>query len=258
MDSVFGSRHCVSRLTGPRVAMDLPPCTPDLAALQQASQTVSAQAVRAGELDEVICAWNERRKKLLFARLPDTIYLVRHGQSEGNVNPKIYHHKGDSRLELTAKGMEQAQSAGARLGALLEKEGNGHIFVGVSPFERAQQTLYGMYDGGFPRHRVSVVHHDPRLREQEFGNFQPPGLSAAVRAEIDSVGRFYYRRPNAESSADVFDRIAAFWQCLLSDGPDNLLLGRKMNFDSAVLVTHGLTIRLLLMVVREASLARVV
>jgi len=219
---------------------------------------LSAEAIRRGDLDDVIRAWDNRCKRLQFERLPNRIYLVRHGQSEGNINPKVYHHKGDSRLELTAKGIEQAHEAGARLAGLIaerdaQRKEPGKIFIGVSPFERAQQTLYGMYDGGLPRDRVGVVLHDPRLREQEFGNFQPPGLSAAVRAEIASVGRFYYRRPNAESSADVFDRIAAFWQCLLSDGPDNLLLGRTEDYDTCVLVTHGLTIRLLLMVVCQWS-----
>ena len=108
--------------------------------------------------------------------------------------------------------------AGERLAPLV---GSGRIFVAVSPFERAIQTLYGLFAGGFPRKQVprvalqcgvprmcsrwpslrvrrgSRVHrgrdscaqigailHDPRIREQEFGNFQSPGLSAAVRAQV--------------------------------------------------------------------------
>lgn len=67
------------------------------------------------------------------------------------------------------------------------------------------------------------------------------------------MGRFYYRRPNAESSADVFDRVSSFWDSLLSEGSSSLLLGRSLKFDTAVLVTHGLTIRLLLMAIFQWS-----
>ena len=70
---------------------------------------------------------------------------------------------------------------------------------------------------------------------------------------MTAVGRFYYRRPNAESSADVFDRVSAFWDSLLGDSPTSLLLGRKHTYDTALLVTHGLTIRLLLMAVFQWS-----
>ena len=84
-----------------------------------------------------------------------------------------------------------------------------------------------------------MVHHDPRIREQEFGNFQNPGLTATVRAEESKVGRFYYRRPNAESSADVFDRVSEFWDALLSDNPSSLLQARDTSFDTCLLVTHG-------------------
>ena len=40
---------------------------------------------------------------------------------------------------------------------------------------------------------VRRVHVDPQIREQEFGNFQDPGLTQKVRVEEVRVGRFYYR-----------------------------------------------------------------
>ena len=71
--------------------------------------------------------------------------------------------------------------------------------------------------------------------------------------QMGVVGRFYYRRPNAESSADVFDRVSAFWDTLLGEGPTSLLMDRPDKYDTALLVTHGLTIRLLLMAVFQWS-----
>eukprot|EP01059_Diplonema_ambulator_P024511 TRINITY_DN4053_c0_g1_i1.p1 TRINITY_DN4053_c0_g1~~TRINITY_DN4053_c0_g1_i1.p1 ORF type:complete len:447 (+),score=107.64 TRINITY_DN4053_c0_g1_i1:49-1341(+) len=209
------------------------------------------ERIRNGDLDETLRVMEERKRKLNWEKLPEKIILLRHGESQGNVDKTVYSIKGDSQLEITEKGLKQAMEAGGRLKNVV---GDGKIFVAVSPFARAVQTLYGLYKGGFPREQVGVVHHDPRIREQEFGNFQTIGLTAAVREEEKTVGRFYYRRPNAESSADVFDRVCAFWDALLSDGPTSLLFGRRDKYDSCLLVTHGLTIRLLLMAVFQWSI----
>eukprot|EP01065_Artemidia_motanka_P011761 TRINITY_DN16405_c0_g1_i1.p1 TRINITY_DN16405_c0_g1~~TRINITY_DN16405_c0_g1_i1.p1 ORF type:complete len:465 (+),score=79.44 TRINITY_DN16405_c0_g1_i1:69-1397(+) len=210
------------------------------------------KAICSGKFDSVIQAWTDRAKQLLWERMPDRVVLLRHGQSEGNVDSSLYATKGDSQLELTPQGIEQARLAGLRLSKLMGKEAaDGNVFVVLSPFERAQQTLLGLHRGGFPEQ--TRVHIDSRVREQEFGNFQNPGLGAAVRAEENVVGRFYYRRPNAESSADVLDRVSSFWNSLLSDGDDSLLLKYDRRYENVLIVTHGLTIRLLLMFVNRWS-----
>ena len=40
------------------------------------------------------------------------IYLVRHGQSEGNIDPTIYTHTADHAIPLSDLGREQAKEAG--------------------------------------------------------------------------------------------------------------------------------------------------
>mmetsp|Transcript_52573 Transcript_52573/g.97334 ORF Transcript_52573/g.97334 Transcript_52573/m.97334 type:complete len:563 (-) Transcript_52573:28-1716(-) len=214
------------------------------AAKQQSAKLKELMSqLQCGELDEAVEAIDSRRRNLAWARLPNRIVLLRHGESEGNVNHMAYASRGDSLLELTPNGVHQAREAGRRLQDLLQDD---RIFVCVSPFERTQQTLLALYHGSNLEANVVRVHVDSRIREQEFGNFQTPGLSATVRAEEKLVGRFYYRRPNAESSADVFDRVSQFWDCLLSTGNDALLVGSEAA-DCCLVVTHGLTIRLLLM-----------
>ena len=76
-----------------------------------------------------------------------------------------------------------------------------------------------------------------------------------VRVEAPRVGRFYYRRPAAESSADVFDRVTQFWRTLLEDNGSGhgVLTHENANYDMCVVVTHGLTIRLMLMCLFEWS-----
>eukprot|EP00928_Gymnodinium_smaydae_P066202 TRINITY_DN49247_c0_g1_i1.p1 TRINITY_DN49247_c0_g1~~TRINITY_DN49247_c0_g1_i1.p1 ORF type:complete len:424 (+),score=39.77 TRINITY_DN49247_c0_g1_i1:76-1347(+) len=199
-----------------------------------------------GELDEAIRAIEARKQKIMWQRLPDRIVLMRHGQSEGNVDPLLYTCKGDSRLELTSLGVQQSKDAGARLASLVSRD--DRILVCVSPFERTYQTLLGLYHGGFPQEQVTRIHVDAQIREQEFGNFQSPGLSSKVRVEQEKVGRFYYRRPDAESSADVLDRVTLFWHQLLSNDKSNgLLHGADEEYSLCLVVTQGLTIRLMLM-----------
>mmetsp|Transcript_40573 Transcript_40573/g.87080 ORF Transcript_40573/g.87080 Transcript_40573/m.87080 type:complete len:455 (+) Transcript_40573:164-1528(+) len=199
------------------------------------------EKLNGGDLDTALAALVQRQRRLKWEALPTRIILIRHGESEGNVNRDIYTTKGDAHLELTPTGLQQAKDAGARLQGLV---GDDRMFVVVSPFERTQQTLLGMYRGGLPESQVGVVHVSPQIREQEFGNFQHIGLHEAARVQQAIVGRFYYRRPNAESSADVYDRVSSFWDVLLDD---TLPKTASENLRTCLIVTHGLTMRLVLM-----------
>lgn len=112
---------------------------------------------------------------LAWERLPQRIIFLRHGQAEHNLEggailtEEHENRKPDNLSELTELGREQARSAGARLRTLL---GDGAtISVVVSPFERTLQTLYSLQQA-LGQVRVRHVHVDPRVREQEFGNFQ--------------------------------------------------------------------------------------
>lgn len=203
-----------------------------------------------GDLDQALLALAERQRYLQWKRLPDRIILLRHGESEGNINRSVYTTKGDALLELTPKGLQQAQATGARLRELIKDD---NVFVCLSPFERTQQTLLGLFHGGFPEQQVAKVLISSQIREQEFGNFQSLGTVEAAKAEASVVGRFYYRRPNAESSADVYDRVSAFWDQLLSAGNDGLLMSQKNEYGTCLIVTHGLTVRLLMMKIFQWS-----
>ncbi|CAK0803409.1 unnamed protein product [Prorocentrum cordatum] len=189
-------------------------------------------------------AVERRRRRLIWKRLPPKIVLLRHGESEGHADRITYTSKGDSLHELTPRGLCQAIEAGARLRELV---GQDRMFVCLSPYECSQQTLLGLYRGGFPESQVEVVHTDPQIRERDLGNFQDPGLLSKVHEEERKVGRYSYRPDNGESCADVLDRVSCFWDRLLSEGPNGLLIGRRDEYDTCLVLTHGLPIRLLLM-----------
>lgn len=176
------------------------------------------------------------------------IILVRHAQSEGNKNREIHQMVPDHRVKLTSEGHRQAREAGRRLRTLLRPDDTLHFFT--SPYRRTRETTEGIVESvssdspapsPFPRHAIQV-YEEPRLREQDFGNFQP--CSAEMERmwlERADYGHFFYRIPNGESAADAYDRVSGFNESLWR------LFGEDDCASVCVLVTHGLMTRVFLM-----------
>ena len=194
---------------------------------------------------------------LTWSQLPTRIIFLRHGEAEHNLDSSIFHHddpnrKADNLSELTPTGRQQAYEAGRRIEELMTrsvtKDQKPEMSVIVSPFERTQQTLYCLQRSLDETH-IRCVHVDPRVREQEFGNFQVADDMQTHRQVAGEVGRFYYRRPTGESGADVYDRASTFWDSLLRGAfnPMATFNTDHSHVDALLVVTHGLTMRLLLM-----------
>lgn len=90
---------------------------------------------------------------------------------------------------------------------------------------------------------VRGVQEEVQLREQDFGNFQNAEGKHTEKAERLRFGRFFYRFPNGESGADVYDRITIFEDHMIRD----INAGRFNSNSSLVLLTHGLSLRVFLM-----------
>ena len=178
---------------------------------------------------------------------PKRIILIRHAESEGNVDETMYTRKPDHRIELTDKGKAQAREAGKRLRDLLGPDET--VYVHVSPYLRTMQTLYELGMAVGPD-RVLGVREEPRIREQDFGNFQDATMRELKRERV-GFGRFFYRFPNGESAADVCDRVTSFRETLRNDidfGRFNCdARGCRTDDCTIVIVTHGLTLRVFLM-----------
>jgi broad specificity phosphatase PhoE len=91
--------------------------------------------------------------------------------------------------------------------------------------------------------QVRGVQEEVQLREQDFGNFQDHDRKQREKAERLRFGRFFYRFPNGESGADVYDRITIFEDHMIRD----INAGRFADHTNLVLVTHGLALRIFLM-----------
>ncbi|HEY8295943.1 MAG TPA: histidine phosphatase family protein [Micrococcaceae bacterium] len=165
---------------------------------------------------------------------PRQIIMIRHGQSAANLDQSIYNRVPDYRIPLTARGAEEAAAAGQRIRERLNGE---KVCVYVSPYLRAYETLAALELGPL----VERIIEEPRLREQDWANFQNAPDIADQKVLRDAYGHFFYRFREGESGSDVFDRISSFMETLYRhwSKPDYA--------PNTLLVTHGLTIRLFCM-----------
>ena len=151
---------------------------------------------------------------------PQTLWIVRHGQSAGNVArdaaeaaglPLIDIATRDVDTPLSALGEQQSHALGDWFASL--PPGHAPNVVMCSPYLRARQTTeILMARARLAADRVVLV-TDERLREKEFGvldRLTKLGITQKypeLSALREHVGKFYFRPPGGESWCDVILRL---------------------------------------------------
>lgn len=187
---------------------------------------------------------------------PETLTVVRHGESEYNVlkhikeeDPlyiefkKAYNRrkkdperarklalqihegekyllkKGDHKTELTDNGKQQAEITGRKLADLIELP----EIIFVSPYERTHQTLGNMAIG-WPELSTVPMIEDERLREQEHGLailYNDWRIFQVLHPEQDDLrqyeGEYWYRYPQGENIPDTRERLRSWLGALTRD-----------------------------------------
>lgn len=167
---------------------------------------------------------------------PKRIILIRHGESEGNLDKNTYASKQDYKLLLTENGIRQAEEAGLKLKQII---GNESTVFYVSPMWRTRMTFEHIAKH-LERDKIKWT-EDPRLREQEWGHFRDLKANLAIDDERNKFGTFYYRIKDGESCADVYDRVSDFMHSLHRN------FERDDFEENVVIITHGMTLRMFLM-----------
>lgn len=152
-------------------------------------------------------------------RWPEVLWIVRHGESAGNVARDAARAAGGSVIDIAGRDVDVPLSAlGERQATALghwfaDRERDEHPTVTlVSPYVRAVRTAELVRDaGGFGRGDELIV--DERLREKEFGILDRLTTRGIHELHPDQaefrrlLGKFYHRPPGGESWCDVILRL---------------------------------------------------
>lgn len=152
-------------------------------------------------------------------KLPQRLWVIRHGQSAGNVARDAAEAQGlhvidiatrDIDVALSELGRRQAQSLGHWFGRLPAQEQPQVLLC--SPYVRAEETARLLLDSAGLTQAVRL-RMDERLREKEFGILDRLTHRGIVQKypelseQRGHVGKFYFRPPGGESWCDVILRL---------------------------------------------------
>lgn len=161
---------------------------------------------------------------------PDVMWIVRHGESAGNVArdkaeaaglPVIDILMRDVDVPLSPLGERQAAALG-RWFAKLPSEEQPTVILS-SPYLRARETSRLALEAAGINHEDITFITDERLREKEFGildRLTRVGIQEKYpeQAEARSVlGKFYFRPPGGESWCDVILRLRSLIDTITRD-----------------------------------------
>lgn len=158
------------------------------------------------------------------------LYLVRHGQSEANVDYKILAFKKDEYVSLTDKGKEQALEVGKKLAVMVKNP----VFF-VSPWLRTSQT-YNQISSCFANSSqviwtYLIKEHDRNLNWHPI-NFLKFLAHKDIQRSFESYKDIVFE--GGETLAETLERAE---RCL------NLL--KNTEAEEVVMVSHGQFLKLL-------------
>ncbi|MGE8130447.1 histidine phosphatase family protein [Methylobacterium sp. NPDC080182] len=153
-------------------------------------------------------------------RWPSRLWIVRHGESAGNVAADAAHGARLARIDiaerdvdvpLSARGEQQADAVGRWFADFPAAERPGTVLT--SPYLRAKQTADRIRATGGLAQDAPDPLVDERLREKELGI-----LDRLTRTGVEELhpeqaemrrrlGKFYHRPPSGESWCDVILRL---------------------------------------------------
>jgi len=153
-------------------------------------------------------------------RWPSRLWIVRHGQSAGNVARDLASAAGQHQIDIPTRdvdvplsdlGGSQADAVGRWFAAMPDEERPEIVLS--SPYVRARETARRICAAGGTAEGAKGLVVDERLREREFGildRLTTEGIRALHPEQAEHralLGKFYHRPPGGESWADVILRL---------------------------------------------------
>jgi broad specificity phosphatase PhoE len=151
---------------------------------------------------------------------PEQLWVVRHGQSAGNVARDEAEANGHAVIDIQFRdidtplsdlGVAQSQALGRWFGSLAPQQRPEVVLC--SPYLRALETARILAEAAEGWDSTVQTRQDERLREKEFGildRLTRHGIAQKhpeLNTQRGHVGKFYFRPPGGESWCDVILRL---------------------------------------------------
>ena len=201
---------------------------------------------------------------------PARLWIVRHGQSAGNVARDHAHAAGLGEIDLDIRdvdvplshlGQVQSEALGKWFADL--PKGERPTVVLTSTYLRAQQTATAIAEAGGLAEADLAFCIDERLREREFGvldRLTTRGIESRYPEQAEArrrLGKFYHRPPGGESWCDVILRLRAALDTLSLHHRDErvLIVGHQVVVLCLRYLLEGLTETEILAIDAEGDVA---
>ena len=168
---------------------------------------------------------------------PRKIIVMRHAESEEDIDKTVYARTADLDIALSKNGEAQSVNVSSRLSGLLD---GSTVHFYISPGFRLRQT-YELIASRFPNTITHSFSVETLILKQFWGD-----VTVENRREIE-ITRYkewvlVYRFPNGESGAQLIERFRMFVENIRSEF-------QKDSFpENIVIITHGFEMRVFLMV----------
>lgn len=173
----------------------------------------------------------------------EKIFVIRHGESEEDINPEIKGKIKDSEIVLTPKGVKQAQEAAGKIkDELADFE---HITFYVSPYKRTQQTAEIIKDT-LNDDRIRLV-IEPSIRSLNWGDVTPENLKEREQ-ERYKIGVLHYNFPGGDKSPEYVGNIYDFVYKIIKE--KHISNDKK---ECAIIIGHGFSLRIIVKAFTEMS-----
>jgi len=179
---------------------------------------------------------------------PQQLWIVRHGQSAGNVAREAAEAGGLTTIDISFRdidtplsclGEQQAIALGRWFGALPQSEQPEIVLS--SPYVRARHSAILLMQAAGLDDGTIQLRLDERLREKEFGildRLTVAGIHAKypeLGEQRSHVGKFYFRPPGGESWCDVILRLRSLVE----------MITREYAARRVLIVAHQVTVNCL-------------
>ena len=174
---------------------------------------------------------------------PDVLWIVRHGQSAGNVAREAAEQAGVPLIDIATRDMDTPLStlgehqaiALGRWFAKMPPKAQPSVVL-CSPYVRAMQTARLVLETAGIAEDALTLHCDERLREKEFGaldRLTKLGIRQKfpdLAEQRSHVGKFYFRPPGGESWCDVLLRLRSVLDTITREhrGERVLIVGHQV------------------------------